>query len=122
MKVFTLLVAGMVVMVLPACQESSLPTSGEAVTAARMPFRGEVIARNLCANCHGADFQGAPMGSIRTPSLSKVQSYSIGEFKRLLSLGVARDERAVNSAMKATRWLSEENQEGVYEFLVRTRP
>jgi hypothetical protein len=123
MRGLPFVVATLAVTALAACGDGSgTPTGGAAITGVTVQLRGEVVARNLCARCHGPDFQGRNMGSLVTPSLSVARNYSRDEFSRLLGSGVARDGHQVHEAMAATRSISEDGRQGVYEFLVLTLP
>lgn len=122
MRRFTVLVAVLPVIALGACGESSLPTSVVTIPAATTQLQGEVVARNVCAHCHGADFRGMSQGLLITPSLSMAKRYNLEDFNRLLVAGVARDGRTVNPAMGATHSLSENDRQAVFQFLVAVMP
>ncbi len=79
--------------------------------------RGAVIAKNLCASCHGADFAGGTASDVTCPSLQVVRNLSLGEFDALLAEGTDPEGQAVNALMAVTRELSIEDRHAVHEYL-----
>ena len=73
---------------LSSCTKESTPQT--TLTAPPPPPSGERIAYVVgCVNCH----HQTPKEILNAPPLTVVQSYSLPEFKKLLTTGVTRDGR-----------------------------
>ena len=76
-----------------------------------------------CTECHGLDLAGVDNPGMTTPSLSVVQAYSVGEFRRLLSDGVPIGDRELDlmALMSEKRFshLTELEVEAIHAFLLR---
>jgi hypothetical protein len=103
---------------------SPVQPSGDAPSA-----RGQVVARNVCALCHGADLRGATvapvysMGELSagapTPDLNVVLTYTPGQFDTLLITGMARDGRVVVDMLGTVAvGLAKDSRQSVYKYLV----
>jgi hypothetical protein len=79
--------------------------------------RGEQVARDYCAQCHGADFQGALKDSLLCPALNRVKEYSFKQFDQLLLNGVTIDGDRV-TPMTATQPLSLADRIALHEYLI----
>ncbi|MHB1313777.1 MAG: c-type cytochrome [Gemmatimonadaceae bacterium] len=109
------------VLALAACTDSSDP--GAVVAPASVTIatsRGAVLAQDLCAQCHGQDFNGATFGATACPALGGIKDYTFAQFNKLLVLGVAPDGEAVDTLMTATQALSEEDRLALYQYLRTT--
>jgi len=84
--------------------------------------RGAVIARDLCAQCHGENFGGAASDDGVCPTLQLVQNYTLAEFERLIVLGVSRGGDEVDYSMSATQTLSEQDRQALYQYLKERFP
>ncbi|MCX5762044.1 MAG: hypothetical protein NTW72_11190, partial [Gemmatimonadetes bacterium] len=73
MSSFRFLSALLPIMALAACEDSKSPNATLApVEVSVVKSRGELIARDACAQCHGPNFSGQTLDSIACPSLSVV--------------------------------------------------
>jgi hypothetical protein len=115
-------VAGLA-LVLPSCSEPS-HRPADAQVRATPPPSGERLTYVVgCVNCH----HQTPKEILNAPPLSVVQTYSLPEFKRLITTGVTRDGRDMYAqgsivdivAREQLSHLTEEEVVAVHQFLRR---
>ena len=118
-------VAGLM-LVLPSCTQEPPPKTADAQATAAPPPppSGERLAYVVgCVNCH----HQTPKEILNAPPLSVVQSYSLPEFKKLLTTGVTRDGRDMYAqgsimgivAREQLSHLTDEELIAIHEFLQR---
>ena len=103
---------------LSACSNDSPPLTAVAEeSTTRLLIRGERIAQDLCSQCHGPDFEGATFGTEACPSLGILGRYSLTEFNRLLTSGLARDGTVLTGTMRFIPLLDVEDREALFRYL-----
>ena len=116
-------VAGLM-LVLPSCTREPPPKAADAKTTATPPPSGERLAYVVgCVNCH----HQTPKEILNAPPLSVVQSYSLPEFRKLVTTGVTRDGRDMYAqgsimgivAREQLSHLTDEELVAIHQFLQR---
>jgi len=92
-------------------RDSSLETRDPRLT-------GRYLALSVCAECHGPDLKGSPMGA---PGLTVVQGYSLEAFQRFMRTGIAADgtEKGLMSEVAKGRFVHLDSAEvrQLHEYL-----
>ncbi len=107
------------IMALAACEDSTSPSAATEVSMVKS--RGELIAREACAQCHGPDFYGQTVGSMACPSLSVVMSLSFDAFDAKLTEMTAGEDAAMAAAAAVIQALSPEDRRALHLYLAAER-
>ncbi|MHB1313220.1 MAG: c-type cytochrome [Gemmatimonadaceae bacterium] len=91
-------------------------------TVSAATSRGAVLARDLCAQCHGDTFIGAATDDGTCPTLKLIHDYTFAEFEQLLVVGVARSGNEVDTLMKATQGLNAQDRAALFQYLWSVSP
>lgn len=110
------------IMALAACEDSTISSAASAPTEVSMAkSRGELIAREACAQCHGPDFYGQTVGSMTCPSLSVVMSLSFDAFDAKLTEMTSGEDAAMAAAAAVIQALSTEDRRALHLYLAAER-
>lgn len=107
------------IMALAACEDSTSPSAATEVSMVKS--RGELIAREACAQCHGPDFYGQTVGAMTCPSLSVVMSLSFDAFDAKLTEMTAGEDAAMAAAAAVIQALSTEDRRALHLYLAAER-
>lgn len=126
MRKSPILIALLPCSLLVACANDRDPTAIAAPRgdAGYTALRGAKLAQDVCGQCHG-ELTGTTLGTPAGAPLCEVRSYTLGEFTRLLSLGVARNGNSLDARMNMTQTLTEDDHAALYAYLqqvVANRP
>ena len=81
---------------------------------------GRYVARTTCAFCHGLDLHGEEQ--VESPNLfAIVPAYSLGDFRTLLSTGIAMGGRKLGlmteMSQSALKYMNDDEVTAVYAYL-----
>lgn len=118
MRCFKVLSIALPAVMLAACSDSSTTGPAAAPTDVSLVYsRGAMLARDLCAQCHGATFSGTNTDSLTCPSLGIVRGYTLAEFDALITGGASKDGELVEPMVAAAWALSAEDKAALHDYL-----
>lgn len=79
--------------------------------------RGAILAKSLCAQCHGEDLNGRSNDYQTCPSLRDLRKYSLEEFEALLTAGLTKDGDVATAMVLASEQLGPDDRSAIYDYL-----
>jgi mono/diheme cytochrome c family protein len=79
--------------------------------------RGELVAIQLCAQCHGTDFHGKTVGVTVCPALDAVADLSFAHFDEVVTAETEREGAAMVAVDNAYERLPLEDRRALYDYL-----
>jgi len=121
MSQLTLVVGCFTVVSLAACSVSDGTTPVTApidpAEASATLARGQMLVRDMCASCHGADLEGLTLDAVACPSLRAARNLTRAQVDLLLLEGKDPSGRSMHDLMKATRELPLDDVHAVEAYL-----